>query len=87
MDDSGIFYVTPYHPIIKAKPIVDVGLANMYYLFDEAENNAYQEKYGNGAEITALYFGTREGKILIWEKGMDLPVASDKVEALFGGNN
>ncbi|TMV49520.1 zf-HC2 domain-containing protein [Paenibacillus mesophilus] len=85
-DENGNFYMTPYRPVIKAKPIANVGLFNMYYTFADFEKHVYQEKHGDDREITALYFGTRKDNILIWKKGMDLPAASDKVEAYFRGN-
>ncbi|MDQ0193621.1 hypothetical protein [Paenibacillus wynnii] len=58
----------------------------MNFLIGEMKNQVYQEKYGNGKEITALYFGTREDNILVWKKGTDLPSASDQVEAEFDVN-
>jgi hypothetical protein len=82
-DENGNFYMTPYRPVVKAKPIANVGLFNMYYTFADFEKHVYQEKQGDDREITALYFGTRKDNILIWKKGMDLPAASDKVEAYF----
>jgi hypothetical protein len=85
-DENGNFYLTPYRPVVKAKPIMDGGLSNMYYTLAEFEKHVYQEKHGNDKEITALYFGTRTDNILIWKKGMELPAASEKVEALLDGN-
>lgn len=82
-DESGRFYVTPVRPIVKKKPITEVGLFNMYYTFDETENNAYQESYGNGKTIEALYFGSEKDPVLVWKKGMELPRASAEVEAHF----
>lgn len=85
MDEDGNYYVTPYRPIIKTKRKVDSGLANMYYLFDPAEHALYEERYGEGAKINELYYGTREDNIQIWKKGMDLPAASEEIEALLRG--
>ncbi|MFK0522314.1 zf-HC2 domain-containing protein [Paenibacillus illinoisensis] len=82
-DESGRFYVTPVRPILKKKPITEVGLFNMYYTFDEAENNAYQANHGNGKAIEALYFGSEKDPVLVWKKGMELPPASAEVEAHF----
>jgi hypothetical protein len=85
-DEYGSFYLTPYRPVVKEKPIMDGGLANMYYTLSDFEKHVYREKQGNDKEITALYFGTRTDNILVWKKGMDLPAASEKVEALLDGN-
>ncbi|GAA3411199.1 anti-sigma factor family protein [Paenibacillus hodogayensis] len=74
-DANGNLYLTPYRPVIKSKPITGTGLFNKYYWFNE------QEPMG-GKDITALYFGTRKNAVLVWKKGMSLPAASEKVEAL-----
>ncbi|MDQ8738179.1 zf-HC2 domain-containing protein [Paenibacillus sp. LHD-38] len=81
MDENGNFYMIPYRPIIKKKPITTFGLFNMYQTKDPFINGVYQNKYGADAKITALYLGTRDENILIWEEGMKLPPASDTVEA------
>ncbi|MDF2714030.1 MAG: hypothetical protein K0R28_955 [Paenibacillus sp.] len=84
-DENGNFYLTPYRPVVKAKPLADGGLENMYYTISDFEKHVYQEKHGDDKEITALYYGTRTDNILIWKKGMNLPAASEKVEALLDG--
>ncbi|PYI52572.1 zf-HC2 domain-containing protein [Paenibacillus flagellatus] len=81
-DGNGNFYLTPYRPIVKEKPIMEGGLANRYYVLDDFLQHVYREKHGGSGEITALYFGTREDNVLIWKKGMDVPAASEAVEAL-----
>ena len=83
IEESGKFYVSPYRPIIKSKSSIDIGLNNSYYLFGEVERSAYRDKYGDGGEIKALYFGTPEDNILVWEKRMDLPKASEEIEKMF----
>jgi hypothetical protein len=82
MDEYGNFYLTPIRPIVKTKAEFDIGLHNTYQTFSH-EKLVYKEKYGDDAEIKALYFRTSEKDILIWKKGMDLPAASDEVEAEF----
>ncbi|MNH91189.1 hypothetical protein D3C73_437400 [compost metagenome] len=86
VDEDGNFYVTPYRPIVKKKPITKFGLFNMYDQIGEMENHIYQTKYGEGKEIKALYYGSRKDNILVWKKGMELPPASAKVEAEFDEN-
>lgn len=80
MDEKGNFYMVPYRPIIKKKPITTFGLFNMYQTMDPFIKEVYQNKYGADAKVTALYLGTRDENILIWKEGMKLPPASDAVE-------
>lgn len=82
MDEYGNFYLTPVRPIVKTKDKFYKELNNTYQTFDH-ERLVYKEKYGDDAEIEALYFRTSGEDILIWKKGMDLPAASDEVEAKF----
>lgn len=81
MDEDGNFYLTPLRSIIKTKAQSD-RFQNMYETIVH-ERLVYKEKYGEDAEIEALYIRTSEEDILIWKKGMDLPAASDEVEAEF----
>ncbi|MCJ8012989.1 zf-HC2 domain-containing protein [Paenibacillus sp. KQZ6P-2] len=87
LDEDGNMYIMPYRTIIKKKPITDVGLHNMYYLSDPAENNAWQAKWGDNIEMRALYFGTKDDNILIWKKGMNLPAASKQIEDNYNMSN
>lgn len=87
MKEDGNTYLTPLRPIIKSKPIVNMGLQNSYYTFGFVERSAYEEKFGDGAEIKALYYGTPKDNILIWKKGMDVPKASEEVQAEFKFGN
>ncbi|MET3321499.1 UNVERIFIED_ORG: hypothetical protein ABIC97_004602 [Peribacillus simplex] len=41
-----------------------------------------QEKV-RGKEIKTIYYGTSKDKMLIWEKGMDLPKASEEIENMY----
>lgn len=82
MDENGNFYLTPIRPIVKTKARFDSGLYNSYHTFGH-ERLVYKEKYGEDAEIEALYMRTSGEDILIWKKGMVLPAASDEVEAEF----
>ncbi|ETT69314.1 zf-HC2 domain-containing protein [Paenibacillus sp. FSL H8-0457] len=82
-DEEGNFYVTPKRPIIKSKKFADMGLSNMYYTNDIEERNAYEKSFGDGVQIKALYLGTPDDRVLIWEQGMELPPASESVEMQF----
>ena len=45
------------------------------YVVDIAALNATEQSRGSGIVITAFYIGTRSNAILVWEEGMELPVA------------
>ncbi|MFB9326411.1 zf-HC2 domain-containing protein [Paenibacillus aurantiacus] len=81
MDEEGNFYLTPLRPVIKRKALSE-RLQSMYETL-EHESYVYKENFGQQAEMTAIYFRTSDEDILIWKKGMDLPAASDAVEAEF----
>ncbi|MUT65980.1 hypothetical protein GOM71_08560 [Paenibacillus sp. NEAU-GSW1] len=81
MDGDGNFYLTPLRPVIKTKVLTE----RFSHLYDTLEHESYyyKEKYGQSAEITAIYFRTSGKDILIWKKGMELPAASPQFEAQF----
>ncbi|WP_098749457.1 zf-HC2 domain-containing protein [Paenibacillus sp. EZ-K15] len=79
-DEEGNFYVTPKRPIIKSKRFANMGLSNMYYFNDIKER---EKSFGEGVQIKALYLGTPDDRILIWQQGMELPPASEFVELQF----
>lgn len=84
---DGTYYMTPMRSVIEGKRKMDSGLFNYYYMVDIAENNAYQKNYGEGIVITSCYMGPKDNGILIWEDGMELPVASKELEKAVLGNN
>ncbi|MDO5399460.1 MAG: zf-HC2 domain-containing protein [Eubacteriales bacterium] len=55
-----------------------------YELLDVAEENAWQQHWGDGIEITAVYLGRPGNAVLVWEKGMELPPASQELEEYWG---
>ena len=55
-----------------------------YFAIDIAAENAWGAEHGK-EEITRLYLGTGENAPLIWEKGMDLPSASDAARERYAG--
>lgn len=77
MDEEGNFYITPLRPIIKMKDDFEDIRINNYDFFDVER----MEMAKGGVEIKALYYGTPKDNIMIWEKGMDLPKANEKVES------
>ncbi|MEG1256835.1 zf-HC2 domain-containing protein [Clostridium sp.] len=81
MDDDGNFYQMPLRPIIKTKIKTNINSINNQLDYNDFFSIESQEMNNNGAEIKALYYGTPKDNILIWEKGMNLPKASEEVEA------
>lgn len=79
MDSEGNFYITPLRPIIKKKSQPPYGFEKGYDFIDIKEQEEFR-----GKKIKAIYYGTPKDKILIWEKGMELPKASEKIEDYFG---
>ena len=79
MDSEGNFYMTPLRPLIKKEAQTPYGLEKGYDFIDIK----VQEEF-RGKEIKRIYYGTPKDKILIWEKGMVLPKASEEVEKYFG---
>lgn len=78
MDKEGNFYITPLRPIIKQEAQPLNGLEKRYDFIDIKEQELVR-----GKEIKKIYYGTPKDKILIWEKGMDLPKASEEIENMF----
>jgi len=94
IDDDGNMYITPERAIIENRRIMDfdMGLFNMYYgveihEFDPEtgrDTNPYLDFFFTaGVEPQAVYLRLRGEDILIWEQGMELPAASEKLEEKF----
>ncbi|UII57583.1 zf-HC2 domain-containing protein [Cytobacillus spongiae] len=79
LDEEGNFYLTPKRPFIKKKSEAPYMLEKGYDTF----HIKAQEMNRDGQKIQALYYGTPEDRILIWEDGMDLPAASEEIEREF----
>ena len=79
MDKDGNFYITPLRPIIKKEAEPPYALEKGYDFIDIKE----QEEY-SGKEVKTIYYGTPKDKVLIWEKGMELPKTSEEVEKSLG---
>jgi len=78
-NEDGSYYETPYRSVIESKRIMENGLYNDYQVI----NIALKQTYSDGVEITSCYIGPKDDGILIWEKGMDLPPASEELEKIF----
>ena len=42
------------------------------------------DKYGQDIGVKAIYYGSKNNRVLIWEEGMTLPPATPEMEAEFG---
>ena len=94
IDKDGNMYITPQRSIIENKRIADFdsGLFNMYYgveihEFDPEtgrDTNPYLDFFfTEGVAPKAVYLRLRGEDVLIWEQGMELPAANEKVEEQF----
>ncbi len=79
MDNEGNFYITPLRPILKKESQPPYALEKGYDFIDIKEQELVR-----GKEIKTIYYGTPKDKILIWEKGMELPKTSEEVKNNFG---
>jgi hypothetical protein len=79
LDREGNLYITPLRPIIKKEAEPPYALEKGYDFIDIKEQEIFR-----GKDIRTIYYGTPKDKILIWEKGMELPKASEEVEKYFG---
>lgn len=81
---EGELYVTPMRSVIEPYRFTGHRFPPNYQMLDIAETNAWQQHWGDGIEITSAYIGPVGSGILIWEKGMDLPPASEMLEEYYG---
>lgn len=84
LQEGGTLYIVPLRPLICRERSTNGGLWDWDYCISVAEDNAWNERYGDGEEITAVRLGRGEDAILLWEEGMDLPAASAEQEAKWG---
>jgi len=50
-------------------------MPGLRYVVDIAALNATEQSRSSGIAITSFYIGTRNNAVLVWEEGMELPVA------------
>lgn len=81
---EGELYVTPMRSVIEPYRFTGHHFPPNYQMLDIAEDNAWQQHWGDGIEITSAYIGPVGDGILIWEKGMELPPANEMLEEYFG---
>lgn len=81
---DGTMYFTPMRSLIEPVRNTSHKFPPDYQLLDVAEENAWQQHWGDGIEITSVYLGRPSDAVLVWEKGMELPPASDMLEEYYG---
>ncbi|MCL2002954.1 MAG: zf-HC2 domain-containing protein [Oscillospiraceae bacterium] len=79
--EDGAFYMIPKRAVLESRRTSEIGLFKGYLTFDVALDGANQQY---GVEIMSVYIGSEGDGILIWEKGMELPPASEELESAFG---
>jgi len=81
--EDGSYYITPVRSIIeKRRPADEQGLWNNYFILDTGENNGYEKQYEDISESKSFYIGPVGNGKLIWESGMDIPMASPEIEEI-----
>ncbi|ASA21233.1 zf-HC2 domain-containing protein [Paenibacillus donghaensis] len=81
-EGDGIFYLTPVRPVIKSRKFAEFGLGNRYDVINLEQLNA--NRTDPSIQIKAIYYGPKnDNPILIWKQGMELPPATDAIEAQF----
>lgn len=80
--DDGILYITPMRPVFKSRTDEAQGLGNRYDVIDAGQLSTPSRS------IKAVYYGPKDDHpVLIWKQGMELPPASEAVEAQFERQN
>lgn len=98
VDDNGNMYIKPRRSIIENRRLEDLtfSFTNTYYgveihefdLKTGRDTNPYLDFFFTaGVEPKAVYLRLRGEDVLIWEKGMELPPASEEVEERFERRN
>lgn len=85
VNDDGIMLITPMRTIIEDKRLKDMelGLYNGCYIVNITGNATdYQNAFSftPDSQPKAVYLGTEEDHILIWQEGLVLPAASEELE-------
>ena len=81
-EEDGSFYMTPMRSVLEKDRVIDIGLYNTYDKISFEHIKSIAEFNDIDTEVTACYFGTKEDSILLWDKEMDLPKASEALEEM-----
>jgi len=80
--DDGILYITPMRPVFKSKTDEELRLGNRYDVINLEQLNT--NRTDPAKQIKAVFYGSKDDNpFLIWKQGMELPPATDVVEAQF----
>ena len=82
-DENGNMYFLPKRALLMERRWEGNSPANMEDILDLEMINSASDS-NEGAEITHVWYGQGENAVLVWEKGMDLPAASEADEAAYG---
>ena len=84
-NEEGNAYYVPRRALITEKRIPhSPNAADIDMILDMKQMQDYAQANGIRAEITAVWYGMDENRVLLWEEGMDLPAASAADEAEWG---
>ncbi|GIP47767.1 hypothetical protein J53TS2_13580 [Paenibacillus sp. J53TS2] len=84
--DDDRLYLVPVRPLIKTRKFADISLANTYDTLNLEQIRANRKAMGKSPDVRAIYYGSPEEPILLWEQGIELPPASAALEAQFQFN-
>lgn len=84
--DDGCFYLTPMRSVIETTRKNETGPFSKFYAFYPPGFETAEPNYPGiflPESVTKIYVGPVETGILVWEKGMELPAASETVEQMY----
>lgn len=74
--DDGSYYMTPAHPIILSNMDKRSSPVGGQIYVNPKSLRSYYKNHGKDVEITSIYYGSPNDPILIWKKGMELPMGN-----------
>lgn len=83
--EDGSAYFTLKQALLEPKRTSEDGLFNTYLAFNvtqDTSNINEKAKLTFTGDPPAVYVGTPEDRVLVWEKGMDLPPATPAIEEM-----
>lgn len=83
--EDGSAYFTPKQALLEPKRTSEDGLFNTYLAFNVTQDTSNINEKANltfTGDPPAVYVGTPEDRVLVWEKGMDLPPATPAIEEM-----
>ena len=83
--EDGSAYFTPKQALLEPKRTSENGFFNTYLAFNVTQDTSNINEKANltfTGDPPAVYVGTPEDRVLVWEKGMDLPPATPAIEEM-----